>query len=421
MTPGDRLTLSIEKAVAGGRMLARHEGAIVLVSGAIPGERVEVEVEQVRRGTIWAAVHRVIEASNDRVTPFCDPQCGGSVYAHVRYERQLDLKREILRDAFSRIAHLTLTDEIPVAASPADGYRMRARLHLENGRIGFFKEGTHTLCEPAPTKQLREDTLQALGRLANELRRADRARVAAIELSENRDGSERACHLELAAGGDPSRLAAFSQVEGLTGVSAGSGLYARPLTVWGLPAVTDVIGGARLTRHARAFFQGNRFLVEALGTRVSGLVPSGPTIDLYAGVGLFSAMLAARGDGAIVAVEGDAIAADDLKRNLAPFGAAAAACHQPVEVFLANRRRRAGAETVLVDPPRAGVAKAALEGIAALNASRVVYVSCDAATLARDAGWLASHGYRLRSVEAFDMFPNTAHVETVALLSRDGA
>ncbi len=340
MKSGDRLTLHIEKAVAGGRMLARHEGAIVLVSGAIPGERAEVEVEKVQRGTIWADVRRVIEASADRVDPFCDPRCGGAVYAHVRYERQLDLKREILRDAFSRIARLALEDEVGVAGSPADAYRMRARLHVEKGRIGFFKEGTHALCDAGQTRQLRDETLQAIGRLEDGLRRTDRARVLQIELSENCAGTERACHLELAAGSDPSRLAAFTQVEGLTGVSSGFDPQTRPLTVWGSPQVNDVIAGVRLSRHARAFFQANRFLVEALVLRVIGFVPAGSALDLYAGVGLFSAALANRGDVDIVAVEGDAIAAEDLKRNLAPFGGVARACHQPVEVFLAARRGR---------------------------------------------------------------------------------
>src|SRR5919106_6574504 len=106
MKPGDRLTLRIEKAVAGGRMLARHEGAIALVAAAIPGELVEADFEKIQRGTIWARTTRVLEPSPDRVEPFCELDCGGSVYAHVRYERQRALKGDVLRDAFSRLAHL---------------------------------------------------------------------------------------------------------------------------------------------------------------------------------------------------------------------------------------------------------------------------------------------------------------------------
>ena len=113
----DRITLRVEKAVAGGRMLARHHGAIALVAAAIPGELVEAEIEKIHRGTIWAVTRRVIEASPERVEPMCDWACGGTLYAHVRYERQLELKREVLRDAFARVAKLPLTMDLPLVAS----------------------------------------------------------------------------------------------------------------------------------------------------------------------------------------------------------------------------------------------------------------------------------------------------------------
>src|SRR5918997_2301405 len=186
MTSGDRVTLRIEKAVAGGRTLARLDGAIVLVAAAIPGETVEAEIENVQRGTIWAVTRRVLEASPDRVEPFCDSTCGGTAYAHVRYERQLALKGEILRDAFQRIARMSLDGDLPVAASPPYGYRMRARLHLRDGRLGFFREGTHDLCDPAVTRQLLPETTEALRRLETALTAAARGGISEVEVSENR-------------------------------------------------------------------------------------------------------------------------------------------------------------------------------------------------------------------------------------------
>jgi 23S rRNA (uracil1939-C5)-methyltransferase len=417
MMPGDRLTLRIEKAVAGGRMLARHEGAIALVAAAIPGELVEAEVEKIQRGTIWAITRRVIEPSPDRVEPFCDWACGGSVYAHVRYDRQLDLKRELLIDAFLRLAHLPLDATLAVAGSPPQGYRMRARLHFRDGRLGLFREGGHDLCDAASTRQLLPDTLTTLQRLAESLARAQRVDVSEVEISENRDASERACHLELAAGGDPSQLAAVTEIEGLRGASCGGLNQSRSLTLWGTPTVTDTIAGIRLTRHARAFFQGNRYLLETLVARVLDVVPPGPVIDLYAGVGLFSAVLAARAAGTVTAVEGDPVAADDLKRNLAPF-ASAAARRQSVEVFVRTRHPRERHTTVLIDPPRTGMTKEALHGVLSLGAERIVYISCDVATLARDVRGLVDRAHRLSHIEAFDMFPNTAHVETVAVIER---
>src|SRR5688572_9369276 len=264
MRSGDWVTLRIEKAVAGGRTLARHQGAIVLVAAAIPGETVEVEIEKIQRGTMWAVTRRVVEASPVRVEPFCDWACGGTAYAHVRYERQRELKRDILRDAFQRIAHMFLDADLPVAASPPYGYRMRARLHFRGGRLGFFREGTHDLCDASATRQLLPETSEALRRLETALSAAPRGGIAEIEIAENCAATERACHLELAAGGDPSRLAAATETEGLTGASCGASHHARALTLWGSPMVTDTIGGVRLTRHANAFFQGNRYLLEQL-------------------------------------------------------------------------------------------------------------------------------------------------------------
>ena len=411
MKPGDRLTLRVEKAVAGGRMLARHEGMIALVAAAIPGELVEAAIEKIQRGTIWATTHRVVDPSPDRVDPFCELDCGGSVYAHVRYERQLALKREVLRDAFSRLAHVSLDDDVAVTGSRADGYRMRARLHARNGRLGFFREGTHVLCDAGSTRQLLPDTLAVLDRLQAALAHGSRAGVSDVEVAENCEANERALHLELAADGDPSALAALTMVDGVNGVSCSAG-HARALTLWGTPEVTDTIHGVSLKRHARAFFQGNRHLLSTLVSSVIEHVPAGRVLDLYAGVGLFSAVLAARGDVTVTAVEGDAISAHDLKRNLNPLAAAATARQQSVEAFLAARHPRF--DTVLVDPPRTGMTKEALQGV--LGAPRVVYVSCDVATLARDVRTMTERGYQLSHLEAFDMFPNTAHVETLAVL-----
>jgi 23S rRNA (uracil1939-C5)-methyltransferase len=418
MRPGERLTLRVEKAVAGGRMLARHEGAIVLVAAAIPGETVEAEVEKVQRGTIWAVTRNVIEASADRVEPFCDWTCGGSDYAHVRYERQLDLKREVLRDAFVRVAHHPLEGDLRVAASTPDGYRMRARLHFKDGELGFFREGTHEVCDPASTRQLLPATIVAVTALERRLRAANRVTIREVAIAENCEASERACHLELDPDGDPSRLAALVDIPGVTGVSCGAGQHRRSLTLSGSPSVTDVVAGVRLRRHARAFFQGNRYLLADLVTRAIAAVPPGRVIDLYAGVGLFSAAIAARGDSEVIAVEGDPVAGDDLKHNIAPFAAVVEARQQSIEAFVAARRPPARGATILVDPPRTGMTKAAIAGVLSLEPSRLVYVSCDVATLARDAGTALQHGYRLASIEAFDMFPHTAYVESLAVFER---
>lgn len=415
MQRGQRLTLTIERPAAGGRMIARHDGAIVFVSGAIPGEVVEAEVEKVQRGTGWAITREVRQASPDRQADPPDGACGGSVLAHVRYDRQRALKAAIIEDALRRLGRITLDTPPDVAASPVDGYRMRSRLHVRNGRIGFFREGTHSLCDAASTRQLTAGAIEVVRAIARALASLARDTVADIELAENVDASQRALHLELVKDADPSPLASLTRVDGVTGVSCSPPESRRAMELWGSPLVTDAVSGVTLSRHARSFFQGNRFLLVPLVDHVLSRVGDGPVLDLYAGVGLFSVTAAAAGHGPVTAVEGDAVSASDLKRNAAQRTDVRVR-DDAVEDYLARSPARPG--TVIVDPPRTGLSKMALAGVIGLRAPRLVYVSCDVATLARDARAIVDSGYRLTHVQAFDLFPNTAHVETVIAFSR---
>ncbi len=414
MNRGDRVRLTVERPAAGGRMIARHEGAVVFVSGAIPGEVVEAEVEKVQRGTVWAITRDVLEASVDRIEGAPDGACGGSVLAHIAYERQRTLKAAIIEDAFRRLGRITLDAPVDVTGSPIDGYRMRARLHVRGGRIGFFREGTHSLCDARATRQLRDDSMDVVAALEAALGPLERPPVTGIELSENVTASERAIHCELSADGDPSRLAALTRLPGLTGATCAPADHARTMELWGSPFVADRIRGATIARHARSFFQGNRFLLDALVEHVVDAIDASPVLDLYAGAGLFSVAAAATGKGMVTAVEGDRFSAADLRRNAA--GHDVKAVDGAVEGFLAHGPRRF--ETVIVDPPRTGMSKGAIAGVTALPASKVIYVSCDVATLARDARLLVDAGYRVAAARAFDLFPNTAHVETVIAFAR---
>jgi 23S rRNA (uracil1939-C5)-methyltransferase len=143
---GDLLTLVIERPAVGGRMIARHDSGIVLVAGAIPGERVTARVERVQRRTVFARTVEVLEASPDRVVADAGLACGGHVFAHIAAPRQAALKGEMIADAFRRQGRLEIA-RVPVATGPADGYRTRARVHVRRGRWGFFEEGSHTLCD----------------------------------------------------------------------------------------------------------------------------------------------------------------------------------------------------------------------------------------------------------------------------------
>lgn len=418
LKPGQTLSLSIEKPAAGGRMIARAGGQVVLVAGAIPGERAQVQIERVTKAVAYGRTLTVETSSPDRRSTDVDPRCGGCVYAFIDYARQLALKSEVIVDALLRIGRLPWALPVTVRPSPEDGYRMRARLHWRQGRLGFFDEGTHMLCDPRSTRQLLPATCDVLDELAASLRTAGFAGDAEVELSENVDASHRAVHVEAAF---PLRSTAVDRLRmpaALTGLSVDTPDGGATTLVAGVPHVTDslTIGdrAVALQRHVTAFFQGNRFLLYALAEHVSRFVEAGTAVvDLYAGVGLFSLAAAARG-ATVVAVEGERVSAADLAHNAE--GADVTAVHDPVEAFLRHLPGRI--DTLLVDPPRTGISREALDGILRAGAAQIVYVSCDIATFARDTRRLLDAGYQLRGLDAFDLFPNTPHVETVGLFQR---
>jgi 23S rRNA (uracil1939-C5)-methyltransferase len=431
LSTGDILPLTIDKPAAGGRMIARADRLVVLVSGAIPGERVRAKIERVGKGVAYATAIDIEEPSGDRRAAGGDPLCGGCLYAHIAYPRQLELKALVIADAFARIGRIELPAAVHVAASPEDGYRMRARLHVRGRVIGFFREGTHEVCDVRQTRQLLPATSDALDRLVAAAHSLALDGIREIELAENHDASQRVVYLDLAAGGHfvgaapPfERLAA---TDGLTGLAA-------PGAVHGDVYVTDTIAiddhpPIALRRHVLAFFQGNRYLINRLAAHVVAHVPrGGAVVDLYAGVGMFALAAAATRGTRVTAVEGDRLAAADLAANAAATNGAVDAVHQSVEAYLTGGARDVRPEadpegdgpTLIVDPPRTGLSREALDGICRQGAPRIVYVSCDVATLARDARRIVDSGYTLLQVDGFDLFPNTPHVETVTVFVRSG-
>lgn len=419
IAPGAVLTLDVEKATAGGRMLARHRGQVVLVWGAIPGERIEARVERAGKGVVYAQTVAVHAPSADRRDAAGDWRCGGNVLQHVQYARQLRLKGEIVQDAFGRIGR-TPIDVPDVIGSPETGYRMRARLHVRGGRLGFYREGSHDLCDAAVTRQLLPITHDWLARTEATIRRERLDDLVAIDLAENIAGDERACHLELTNRADPDRYRVLA--DDLTGLSAQRGDDGPVTTIAGVSVIHDTLtlraaaSPLRLRRHVRAFFQGNRYLIARLADEVVAQVPPGPVLDLYAGGGLLGLALAASGAEPVTLVEGDPISASDLEENARPFAPRARVERRSVEAFLARLPAGHGG-TVLLDPPRTGLSKDAHGGVVRARPETIVYVSCDVPTLARDARGLLDAGYRLSRLTALDLFPNTAHVEAVAVFS----
>jgi len=229
--------------------------------------------------------------------------------------------------------------------------------------------------------------------------------VSEIELSENVDASERAVFADLRGGVDTRIRERLAAIAGVTGVGPDASVTDRIAIGDASPVV--------FRRNVRSFFQGNRYLLNDLAGHVAGLMPlDADLLDLYAGSGLFSLTAAAARRAQVTAVEGDRSAVGDLKTNASAY-AGVHVHHKPVEEFLDAKQATPG--VVVVDPPRTGLSRAAIDGVIRLRAGRLIYVSCDPATLARDARRLVDGGYSIERADAFDLFPNTAHVETVAV------
>ncbi len=419
--PGDLIVLDVEKPAAGGRMLARLDGQIVFVSGTIPGEHVTARVEFVRGGVVFARAESVDVRSPDRRADGADRVCGGNDYAHIAYDRQLALKRDLVEDAFSRIAKLALPADVRLHASPERGYRMRARLHVDGGQVGFYRQASHDLCDPMSSGQLHEGAGVPLAGVSRALRDGKVNTARQLDLSEDIPGTGRAVQIEL----DPEeresgRWDDVLAIEGVTGVAVSR--RGRVLASRGELTVADnldVPGGGtlRVIRQVGAFFQGNRYLLQTLVDRILVAIPPGPLVDLYAGCGLFGLAHAAAGRGSVNLVESDRLSFADLKANAAPLAGAAVPHGVEVERFLAASPGLDD-QTVLLDPPRTGLSREAGAALASSKASRVVYLSCDVATLARDGRKLADGSFALDALEIFDLFPMTAHVETLAVFTR---
>lgn len=429
---GDVLEVAVERIVPGGAGLTHAGGLTLFVPLAAPGDRLRVRVERVKGRVGFAALVEIVEAGPERVEPPCPyfGRCGGCDFQQLTYEAQLRAKVEIVADCLRRIARLTPPAEIRITPSPAAwAYRSRARWQHDarNQRLGYYELASHRVCDVSACPVVLPEVQGALTRLraalidapdgGDSLRRDETESRPPTAGDQSADAEpRRPPPVERHAPADDSRAQAaaaeFQAVAGDDGVS-----LLPPLAEADRHERVRTIGGERYTFDAECFFQINHALLEPLVAEALRGAGGESAVDLYCGVGLFTLPLARR-FARVHGVEGNAPAAAFARRNLADAGLANASIETaPVGDWLLRRARTlAPADFVLLDPPRAGAAEA-IDGILALRPRRIAYVSCDPATLARDLRALADGGYNLDTVAAFDMFPQTHHVETVAHLS----
>jgi len=390
----------IEKLVHGGAGLARHEGRVLLVPFVLPGEQVRVEVQRERAGVAEARLVDVVEAAAGRIEPRCPffRRCGGCAYQHASYELQLEQKRIILEEVFRRVGKLE-PPPVEIVPSPAWEYRNRAQFHLLGGWIGYFAHGSHRLCAVDACPLLSPQLNAALASLAEMLREPRFPRfVRSLELF----GNEAEIQLNVLETARPVARRFFDWCgERIAGLAGGALEYRAGQDLY------RVSGGS--------FFQVNRFLLEPLVERALAGAEGETAVDLYAGVGLFSLPLARRFR-RVTAVESGGGAGRDLEPNAERAGLPVAVRQASAEFYLLGLAERP--DFVLADPPRAGLGKKVVAELLRIAPPRLVIVSCDPATLARDLAALTRGGYRIERLTLIDLFPQTAHLETVTDLHR---
>lgn len=389
---GEQIEVEIERIVPGGAGMAHARGQTLFVPLAAPGDCLRVRVERVKSGVAFASLVGILSPGPERVEPPCPyfGRCGGCDFQQLAYEAQLRAKVEIIRDCLRRIARLEPPAEIPIIASPtAWRYRSRARWQHDaaHGRLGYYELASHRIVDVAECPVVVPELQESLARLRAALGEGASRTITAEE---------------------------FEAVAGDDGVS-----LIPPLAKADTSERRRSIAGETYRFDAECFFQINHALLGALVREGLGEERGETAVDLYSGVGLFTLPLARR-FARVYGVEGNARACSYARRNLADANLTNAAVEAAqVGAWLArNARSLAPVDFVLLDPPRTGAESGAAEGILTLAPRRIAYVSCDPATLARDLRALIAGGYALDSVRAFDMFPQTHHVETVAHLSR---
>lgn len=429
------MELKIEKLVYGGDGLARlpadehGRGKSVFVPFSLDGEEVDAQIVEEKPGFARARIQRVVSASPDRVESGCPYflRCGGCQYQHGSYEHQIKAKAGILVETLRRTAKLELPCELQVHPSPEWNYRNRTRLKVQaepEFALGYYKFRSHELLpiERCPISS------PLINRVITEMWDAGRRGeippgVGEIELFADSEDKQLLveAYCDKASGKAEAEKVATQLKQGLVSAcgiavfqqAANQFAEPRKLAASGTPEMQYQTKLASFRVSAGAFFQVNRFLIDELVSIVTGESSGKLALDLYAGVGLFSAVLA-KSFAQVIAVESSQTSLADLRHN-AP---------QEVKAVLATTEQYLGQtsgirpDLVVVDPPRGGLGEKAIRGLVKLDAPRMVYVSCDPSTLARDLRMLVGSGYRVIGAHLIDLFPQTFHIESVFHLAR---
>jgi len=389
---GDLLQVTIEKVAHGGHFIARHDGAVIFVRHAIPGENCTIQITSTGSSFNRADVVSVETPSEFRVVAPCSfahrNGCGGCDFQHISVDHQRSLKSDVVTEQFARIAKIDIRVEVEEVAESI-GWRTRAIATTDrNGKLGFYKSRSHAI---APVTDC---IICVKGMNFSEVAGRDLKGDVRVEISASNTG-ERSIALAPTRGEEKARL-----TEG--------------------PSILhEEVLGRTLEVSQESFWQSHLKAPEILTQTVldfADISTGDHVLDLYGGVGLFTAAIIDEvgPEGHIDLIEGSKVATEDARRNFASNKNVTVATGDVAKLL----PRVTSADVVVLDPPREGAGKDVISQIAALNPRAIVYVACDPAALARDTAYLEDHSYSLAGLRAFDLFPMTHHIECVALYER---
>jgi 23S rRNA (uracil1939-C5)-methyltransferase len=439
-------------------------GFTLFIHGALPGEKVSAQVTGLKKQYGFARLLEVLEASPDRVEPPCPvyDECGGCQLQHLGYDAQLRMKRQMVVDNLERIAKLRVAnghdsddaagEQVGVVVHPTigmtDPWRYRNKVQVPIGERegglagGFYATGSHRIVDSDRClirTESADDIVSAVKKMAYELgipaydeeKRQSGLRHVIVKTGFRTGESMVVLVTDKEELPEAQRLAERI-VEAIPGIAsichnvnagpAGTVMGPHTSVLWGRDRIYDAIGDVRFAISAHSFYQVNPVQTEALygkALEYAGLTGSETVIDAYCGVGTISLFLAQQAK-RVYGVEIVPEAVQDARRNaeLNGIGNAEFEAGKAEEVIPAWREQGIRPDVIVVDPPRSGCDAALLDTIVAMRPQRVVYVSCNPSTLARDLRVLEDGGFRTLEVQPVDMFPWTAHVEAVILMVR---
>ena len=449
LTKNSVFTVTIEGYSSTGQGVARLDGLAVFVKGALRGERCRISLMKVGKSCAWARVLEILEPSPARVSPDCPhyPRCGGCGLRHMSYEEELEMKRQRVEDALRRLGGLDLRVETILAAEQPERYRNKAVFPVSQGhatdvKVGFYRERSHDVID-VPSCLLQSDLADKTGRVVRKWMhryavpaydeksgmglvrhvfvRTNRWREALVCVIANGEQLPREHELIQALRAALPKLAGIVLNTNKRNTNVILGPDYR--TLWGRDHLEDELCGLSFRLSVPSFFQVHRTQAEILyrqAVEFAGLTGREMVLDLYCGTGTISLVMA-RQAGKVIGAEIVPEAVEDAKNNARRngFDNAEFLCADASQAAAELLRRGVRPDIVSVDPPRKGLSAGVIDTICEMKPERVVYISCNPATLARDLRRFTELGYMCRHAVAVDLFSRTAHVETVVLLSRE--